>query len=351
MTALIASALLGLYIFVPYIFFHRFSSLFIRLKKFQRTKTDEIVFGVVVAGIPFALTLFLCWNGSITGSLVPFPLSDSHQQKVTDYRTAFSAAYSDNYFKEHQSEAWEAIDRVCKRQADFLSWNYSFVFLETVLFVLLTRSYGRLRDFKPYALFASRILIPTVSEWHILLTDFNFPPHEQRSVEVDVMSKDNLLYRGNVADYFFGASGELSGLLLKEAQRYQYDRLVDDRKAGKVKDSGDYWKPIAGGGNFYLPSNNIATLNIRYQLPTTEYEKIVQDAVNGLALQGVSNIKVEVVQGCRCTNIKHGHKNPCNTLATENDQMCKPCHDEAAKEFGGTQHMGTPQDSPPTPHV
>jgi len=61
--ALIASALLGLYVFVPYILFHRLCSLFLRLKKFQRTKTDEIVFGVVVAGLPFLLTLFfvLAW--------------------------------------------------------------------------------------------------------------------------------------------------------------------------------------------------------------------------------------------------------------------------------------------------
>jgi hypothetical protein len=46
MLALIASALLGLYIFAPYIFFHRVSSLFIRLKKFQRTETEEIVAGI-----------------------------------------------------------------------------------------------------------------------------------------------------------------------------------------------------------------------------------------------------------------------------------------------------------------
>jgi hypothetical protein len=39
------------------------------------------------------------------------------------------------------------------------------------------------------------------------------------------MSKDNILYRGDVADYFLDSGGELSGLLLKRTERFQYDKL------------------------------------------------------------------------------------------------------------------------------
>src|ERR1700722_1754784 len=193
MIALIASALLGLYIFAPYMVFHRVSSLFIRLKKFQRSKTDEVVVGVFVAGLPFAITLALFWTGRIHGSMVPFPIVDTHLQKVVDYHTVFTAAYSDHYFTDHQAETWDALKRVCKRQADFLIWNYSFLVLETVLFVVLVNGYRRWKHVKPYAFLISRVLLPTVSEWHVLLTDFNFPPREKRSVEVDVLSKDNIL--------------------------------------------------------------------------------------------------------------------------------------------------------------
>jgi hypothetical protein len=59
MIALIASALLGLYVFVPYIVFHRAFSLFVRLRKAQRTKADEIVSGVILAGVSFIVTLLL----------------------------------------------------------------------------------------------------------------------------------------------------------------------------------------------------------------------------------------------------------------------------------------------------
>ena len=107
MVALMASALLGLYVFVPYILFHRFCSLFIRLKKPQRTKTEEIAFGVFLAVLPFVLTLLFCWSGWINGSDVPFPIVDSPQQKTEDYRTVVAAAYNENFFKEHQVETWD----------------------------------------------------------------------------------------------------------------------------------------------------------------------------------------------------------------------------------------------------
>jgi hypothetical protein len=89
------------------------------------------------------------------------------------------------------------------------------------------------------------------------------------------MSKDNILYRGDVAEHFLDSDGELSGLLLKNAQRFQYEKLKGDRKNGinVNKDSEAYWKPVAGGGNFYLPNGNIASLNMRYELPETAFEQ------------------------------------------------------------------------------
>jgi uncharacterized membrane protein (DUF485 family) len=279
MIALIASALLGLYVFAPYVIFHTLCSFFVRLKKSQRGKTDEIVQGVAVAGLPFVLTAILYWSGNIGGSFVPFPMVDSHLQKVSDYHTVFTAAYSDHYFTDHQVESWEALKRVYKRQVDFLAWNYGFLFMETFTFIALVSYYGEWKGNRLYAWLASRVLLRAISEWHVMLTDFNFPAREQRSVEVDAMSKDNILYRGNVADYFLGVNGELSGLLLNSAQRYKYDKLKEDRKANVHKPTDQYWRPIAGDGNFYLPGDNIASLNLRYASPKGEQEQFLKDLV------------------------------------------------------------------------
>ena len=296
MIALIASALLGLYVFIPYIAFHRLSSLFIRLKKFQRTKTEEIVAGITVAGLPFIVTSILFSVGLIGGCCVPFPLADSHAQKVADYHIVFDAAYSDQYFAGHEQAAWDALSRVYRRQGDFLAWNYFFLLLETAGFIVLVRYYWYFKRNSFYRWFASHVLLPAVSEWHILLTDFNFPPHEKRRVKGDVMSKDDILYRGDIAEYFLDASGELSGLLLKNPERFQYEKLKEERKQGTAKDIAEYWTVIPGGGNFYLPSSNIASINIRYALPPGELERAVLDAIKRLNIKGVTRLNVQPIR-------------------------------------------------------
>ena len=293
MIALMASALLGLYIFAPYVFFHRISSLFIRLKKFQRSKTEEIIVGIVVAGLPFLVTLALFSNGWIGQGLLLFRTPESTEQKISDYHAVFDAAYSESYFTAHEQSTWNALSRVYKRQADFLIWNYLFVLAETVCFILLTSYYWRLKNYKAYGWFASRVLLPAVSEWHILLTNFTFPPHEARSVKADIMSKDNILYRGDVEQPFLDATGDLSGLLLKNAQRFQYEKLKEDRKNNAAKAIEEYWTPIPEGGNFYLPSSNLASLNIRYTLPEIAFEHAILDAIKKLQIKGISNVNVK----------------------------------------------------------
>jgi hypothetical protein len=133
-----------------------------------------------------------------------------------------------------------------------------------------------------------------VSEWHVLLTSFNFPARENRSVAVDVLSKDDILYRGNIVDHFLGVNGELSGLLLTGAHRFQYDKLKDDRKSNVVKNKEQYWTPIPGGGNFYLPGDNIASLNIRYPLPKAESLRLLNEIVKKL-FKNATDVSVEAI--------------------------------------------------------
>jgi hypothetical protein len=103
-------------------------------------------------------------------------------------------------------------------------------------------------------------------------------------VEVDVLSKDGILYRGSVVEHFLGSNGELSGLLLKDAQRYQYDKLMEDRKSNlsPKKNTEQYWKVIPGASSFYLPGDNIASINIRYPASKAEQERFIKDLVEKL---------------------------------------------------------------------
>jgi hypothetical protein len=234
--------------------------------------------------------------GWIGGCCVPLPLADSHAQKTSDYHVVFAAAYSDHYFTDHEQATWDALGRVYKRQADFLSWNYVFLLFETTAFILLTRYYGYLRRFKLYAPFASRVLLPAVSEWHILLTDFTFPRREKRSVKADIMSKDDILYRGDSPSTSSTQAENSSGLLIKNPERFQYEKLKDDRKDGVPEDTDEYWKAIPGGGNFYLPNSNIASINIRYELPEPAFEQVVLDALKRLNIGTLSKVNVQRIR-------------------------------------------------------
>jgi hypothetical protein len=96
-------------------------------------------------------------------------------------------------------------------------------------------------------------------------------------VEVDLMT-DKHLYRGTVENHFVGKDGELRGLLLKDAKRFQYSRLESDRVAGKQRATEQYWKEIPGS-NLYVSFEKVVTLNLRYELPQDVLLKRLRDKI------------------------------------------------------------------------
>ncbi|MFZ1010118.1 MAG: hypothetical protein WAN65_24990 [Candidatus Sulfotelmatobacter sp.] len=241
---------------------------------------------------------------------------------------------------------WASTNQVIRRQARFLFWYYILVLLEAGVCAWLTRNYGKWSGTgagsltgsrrRLYLWAAAKILLPTLSEWHLLLTPFDSPPEPAVEVWVDVLTTIDILYNGHVADFFLDKEGELSGVFLKYPRRFDRIGFISDKEKGIKADTDSYWKKIPSN-NLYIPKDKIANLNVRY---LTEAEVIALGASARLRGEG---LEVEAVQ-CRCANTRHGHGNPCTSPATENDQMCKYCHDAAAKEFAGTQHAEYPHD-------
>lgn len=89
---------------------------------------------------------------------------------------------------------------------------------------------------------------------------------------------DKHLYRGTVENHFVGKDGELRGLLLKDAKRFQYSRLESDRVAGKQRATEQYWKEIPGS-NLYVSFEKVVTLNLRYELPQDVLLKRLRDKI------------------------------------------------------------------------
>ena len=291
MIALIASALLGLYVFLPVFIFDKAAAPFVRLKQHERSKTEEIVVGIFIAGIPFAVTLFVSRHFHLFGHW-PFPMSDAAALlKISDYKTVFNSLYSEHYFETHIDQFWFSFARAFWHQSRFLIWNYCFLGIEIACVVISTLHFGRFHQWRWFRFTVGNLLLKRVSEWEPLFTDFVFHPRDKRRVEVDLMTSDNHLYRGTIENHFLDKDGELRGLLLKNAKRFQYSKLKADLLAGKQKPTEQYWKDIPGS-NMYVPYDKIVTLNLRYELSKPDLLKKVEDKV--ALLTGIANVVIKI---------------------------------------------------------
>jgi hypothetical protein len=246
--------------------------------------------GMLVAAIPFGLTLVFSRYFWHVGHW-PFSLSDVEAvRKIDDYKTVFSSLYSDRYFDDHSTQCWVSLRRVLFHQARFLTWNYGLLIVQIAIVSGVTFYYGHLNKSVLFRKTIGRLLLSKVSEWTPLLTPFLFDPKEKRRVEIDLMAANGILLRGTVSDHFLDKDGGLRGLLLKDAKRYQYARLQDDRVKKQVKDLADYWKAIPGA-NFYVPYDKTVTLNLRYELPE---EALLQRLTKALGSAGMSNAVISI---------------------------------------------------------
>jgi hypothetical protein len=269
MIGLLATYFVVAYLLVPNGLFRSFYSLFLpRIIKFQRTRTEEFTFAVLVASLPFFFALLLVW----TVASWPFPVhGESSLDRRQEYRAVIGATISDKAYEEQVKTGsfWHTSNQVIRRQARFLTWYYVLVVLEAGLFAWLTRNYGRWYDTLPsrrrylYRLAANKMLLPAISEWHVLLTPFSYPPEPSREVWVDVLTTLDILYKGRVLNFFLDKEGELSGIFLEYPRRFDRPGLLRDIEKGKKVDHDSYWRKIPSN-NLYIPNDKIVNLNVRY---------------------------------------------------------------------------------------
>jgi len=246
-----------LYVLIPGGLFRLITSFAFPVKN-QKTRTQEFTFAAVFCLAPFCLTVILVW----TVATWPFP----------------TGTY------------WSHANSVMRRQIRFLLWYYLLVGLEAAYFSWLARQYQRegkrLRD--RIARVAFR---PSISEWAVLLTNFGRPTRGAH-IELDVLSTEGVLYQGKLKDYFFNAEGDLAGVLLSGASRFDRDQYAAHRKAdfeAIVKlfpqnpdhlftlNRPEYWKFIPGADLFYIPRERVSNINVRHVLPDPDVPKAAED--------------------------------------------------------------------------
>jgi len=287
MIALLTTYFLVFYILIPGILFRFITSLFVPLKLFERTRTQEATFSVAVGLFPFAIALFGVWYLPIMKHY-PFPVAEgTFSERRQDYRRVAGILSSSDASKlliqyptsgrPVGNEAnWSSLNRVLRRQARFLIWYFVAISVEGGAFGGLASRYGNWQDDKTqgwrglrnslYKPIARKLILPNISEWHLLLTDFNWPTHEEIFVSVDLLQNDGHLYQGRVADYFIDSAGKLTGILLEHVSRFDRQAYLDaksDRKTGKPVSASDFWKNIPSR-HFYIGEGSISNLNVRF---------------------------------------------------------------------------------------
>lgn len=305
MIALITTYFLIFYILVPGALFRFFTSWFVPLKLFERTRTQEATFAVAVALLPFALALFGVWYLPVMKDH-PFSVGgESYSDRRQDYHRVAGILTSSDASRllsgnplltpAANQDNWHSLNRVLRRQARFLIWYFLMTSCEGLLFGFLAGNYGDWKIIEGsttqrrpplirfYNWIAPRLILPNISEWYMLLTDFTWPRHEEIFVRADILQNDGNLYQGRVADYFIDSTGKLTGILLEHVSRFDRQAYLDakgDSKASEFVASTDFWKNIPSQ-NFYISQGSISNLNVRF-VPKDETlislaEKILDD--------------------------------------------------------------------------
>lgn len=283
MLALLASLALIAYVLIPGTLYRTVFSFFIPARYFQRSRTDEIRFAVLASALPLFLALLMA---STVGH--PFGFTDSVAQNRLDYRTVVADAYSEQLFHQDPSNFWQAFNRVMRRQARLLLWYYVWLVVEAALLGVASRRLWRFLRRPPLHWIANHLLLPQISEWYLLLTPATFPPRPALSVQLDVLTSDDHLYRGLVVQgsYFLDKEGMLTGVMLKQARRFDRRRYLQDEAAAKLPKAERYWKEIPSH-NLFLPYETFLSLNIRYEpKPSADVSLTLNKILSEMGING-----------------------------------------------------------------
>jgi hypothetical protein len=162
----------------------------------------------------------------------------------------------------------------------------------------MAASYGSLRKYRIYRLFADPLLLPNISEWYPLLTTFIFED-KGTAIRADILCGD-ILYSGTISEHFVDKDGALSGVILTNPSRYDRRQYLRDKDEGKTADKTSYWHAIPSA-KLYLFAREISNLNLNYESAKPSTEVVAKYLYRFLPAD--MKIKVEIGTGPKPTKM------------------------------------------------
>lgn len=259
MLALAFSALFTLYLLIPEGIFRLIFGFFIPTRTFVLTRAETAYRAVLITSIPFFLALALCWHAPLARTW-PFPIREnSVQQRRVDYRIVTASLYSEQVFQKWDGTFWHAFSRCSRRQARLVVWYFLLIVAEAFLLGKLSSSYLKVKN-KSLRWVADKLLSAYISQWYGLLTP-NLLPHSV-TVQADILCIGEMLYRGDVSQYFL-KNGELSGIILAKPERFDRVGYLRTKEQGQKPNPNDFWKVIPSQ-LLYIFVEKVLNINLRY---------------------------------------------------------------------------------------
>jgi hypothetical protein len=262
---LYATTLIVALLVIPGLIFRSCFSFFLPLRKFQRSRAEELTFAAKVAFVPLAAAVIVAWTTHFPNR---FPVSahvspDGLRPAVY---TVLRSAFDDGVYKgeptfrmfaQASRQTWTAI-------GNLLLCYYVLLGIEASLLGWLSSNFGEFRQ-KRIGHVVEKVLLPGISEWHVLLTTFGSPKNPPRVAVADVLTTDDHLYHGRVENYYLNKDGDLTGILLADVLRFDRRGYMRDLEKGPVANRQPYWKFIPGK-NVYVFTDRMTNLNVNYEL-------------------------------------------------------------------------------------
>lgn len=265
MLALYATGLILVFLLIPGFLFRSVFSFFLPLRKFERTRSEEIAFAAKICAAPLLLAVLqVCALGFFLHH--PLPTHSGLAPFASNVEILLRDGVSEKHLEDDLG--WrrftDAAGQVFPVVGNFLIWYYVWLMLEAFALGVLSSRFGSLRQRRGWRWILEKMLLPAISEWHVLLTTFAFPKNSDRVPVADVLTADDHLYHGTVENYYLDRSGKLSGVLLAGAYRFDRAGYLRARQAGAVPQRQPFWKEIPGK-NVYVFADRITNLNLGYE--------------------------------------------------------------------------------------
>jgi len=177
----------------------------------------------------------------------------------------FSGLESDGFFRDHRPEFFASLHAFFLMNVCLLWRLYGIVIAFSVLFDLLILRYNRIWSrFRSrwFRAVLSTIVLPRVSEWHVLLSGMLLPPG-RFLLTADVLTKGGALYQGRVQDKMLNGDGSLHSVTLANPRRFLREEFQRAKLENSAARSEEYWISIPGN-LFVMMGSDIANLNLKY---------------------------------------------------------------------------------------